>query len=262
MDIAQRFTAGFAALLIAGAVQATPLSTDNTDLWYNPGESGWGLSLYQQEATIFAVLFVYGTNNQPTWYVASSLTWPGTGALAFSGPLYQTNGPWFGAGTFNPAAVGVRQVGTATFTVNDLTTGTFAYSVDGVPVTKAVTRQTWAVNNMSGSFVGGQSGTYANCPGLASGTRDEPGTLAVNHGANGVAMTLATAASNCSFNAAYAQGGHYGFLSGTFSCSDGRSGNFSAFAIDAQIHGLSGRIDTLAGNGCRYTGRIGGIRAF
>jgi hypothetical protein len=252
--------AAAAAACFAGAAHATPFSTDVTDLWYNPDESGWGLSLYQQQGTVFAVLFVYGTDNQPTWYVASSLL-PGevNGNLAFSGALYRTNGPYFG-GAFNPAGVGVRQVGTATFTLTSLTNGNFSYAVDGVNVTKGITRQTWATNNMSGRYLGGQSGTYSACAGL-DGTRDEAGTVTVSQGGSGATVSVATATATCTYNGAYAQSGHYGLLSGSYSCSNGRTGSFSAFALDSQIGSLAGRIDTVGSDGCRYSGRLGGIRA-
>lgn len=248
-----------AAACFSGAAHATPFSTDVTDLWYNPDESGWGLSLYQQQATVFAVLFVYGPDGQPTWYVASSLQ-PGdnNGTLFFSGTLYRTNGPYFG-GPFNPAAVGIRPVGTATFTLGSLTSGTFAYTVDGVGVTKSVTRQTWATQNMTGRYVGGQAGTYSACPGL-DGTRDEGGLVTVSQGGNSATLSIATTAATCTYTGAYAQSGHYGLMSGSYSCSNGRTGSFSAFALDAQIGSLAGRLDTVGSDGCRYSGRIGGIR--
>jgi hypothetical protein len=258
--------AGLAAALFAGAVHATPVSTDATDLWYNPNEPGWGVSMYQQQNIVFAVLFVYGTNNQTTWYVASALTYPGTNPAAgvfFTGALYQTTGPYFGAATFNPAAVGVRRVGDATFTFDSLTTGTFSYTVDGVAVTKNVTRQLWAINTMSGRYVGGQAGTYSDCPASGiNGSREEPGTFTVNHTGSSATLGLVAATTSCTYNGPYAQAGHYGLLSGTFSCANGSSGNFSAFAIDTQINGITARIETIATDGCRYTGRIGGVRSF
>ncbi len=264
MNKLHRAGSALAPALLACAAHATPISTDASDLWYNPQESGWGVSLYQQQETVFAVLFVYGPNNQPIWYVASGLqaglTVPG-GNLAFAGPLHQTTGPYFGAATFNPAAVNTRQVGTATFTLTNLTSGTFVYSVDGVSVSKIVVRQTWRINNMTGSYLGGQSGTYSSCPAPSgNGPRDEPGTLTVNHGDGSATMSLVTSAFSCTYNGAYGQGGHYGLMSGAYSCSNGSNGSFNAFGIDTQITSFSARIDTAASDGCRYSGRIGGVR--
>jgi hypothetical protein len=128
----------------AGSVAQTPssqdvaaktsFSTDSSDLWWNPNESGWGMQLVQQAEFIFATLFIYGADGKPTWATAQ-LTPIGT--PSWSGPVYVTSGPWFG-GTFNPASVTVRQAGSMTFTASSVTAGTVTYSIDGVTVTKQI----------------------------------------------------------------------------------------------------------------------------
>ena len=45
-----------AALALPAA--ATTHSTDYTDLWYLPAESGWGINIIQQYDTVFATMFV------------------------------------------------------------------------------------------------------------------------------------------------------------------------------------------------------------
>src|SRR4051794_13939962 len=45
---------------IAMSAFATPQPIDATDLWINPDESGWGVSVFHQGDTLFASLFVYG----------------------------------------------------------------------------------------------------------------------------------------------------------------------------------------------------------
>ena len=92
---------------------AASSSTDQSDLWYIPAESGWGMQLVQRNGTIFATLFVYGPNGAPTWYVA---TMNPIGAFQWSGDLYATTGPWFGTEPFNPANVVATKVGTMTWT--------------------------------------------------------------------------------------------------------------------------------------------------
>lgn len=129
-------------LLTALNAGATSFSTDASDLWWNSAESGWGLNVIQQDNVLFVTLFAYGTGSQASWYVASDLTASGSNTAVFTGPWYQTTGPYFG-GPFNPASVTVRQVGTATFTLTDATNARFDYSVDGVNVSKVLTRQTW-----------------------------------------------------------------------------------------------------------------------
>ena len=85
------------------AATALPLraaATDYTDIWYLPSESGWGVNLIQAEDVIFATFFIYGPNNQPTWYVAIIYR---DANGNFAGNLYSTVGPYFG-GPWNPAS--------------------------------------------------------------------------------------------------------------------------------------------------------------
>src|SRR5207344_3421407 len=139
------------------------ITRDYSDLWYIPTESGWGANMIQQGGIIFLTMFVYNTNSLPVWYVASSLEFQGGGSQRFTGPLYQTSGPFFGNGIFDQSSVTVTQVGTATFTATSANTGTLTYSVNGVNVTKNVTRQTWRTESIAGVYQGGTIGTYSNC---------------------------------------------------------------------------------------------------
>src|SRR5215207_11325714 len=87
------FAAGLLVTLgMAQPASATSFSTDYTDLWFSPAESGWGLNLSQQGNTMFGTLFVYGTDQTPRWYVASALV--ATSTNSFTGALYRTTGPY------------------------------------------------------------------------------------------------------------------------------------------------------------------------
>ncbi len=88
-----------AAAFVLGSFAHAATTTDYSDLWWVPAESGWGIQLVQEELTIFATMFVYDSNGQSTWYTATlsyvaSLTW--------SGALYATTGPWFGHDAVRP----------------------------------------------------------------------------------------------------------------------------------------------------------------
>jgi len=111
------------------------------DLWWaSPAgsESGWGVNLSHQGDIIFATWFTYAADGSPMWLVATTTkTAPGT----YTGTLYQTSGPPFNAVPFDSAKVVATSVGTATFTFTDGNNGTFAYTVNGVSQTKAITRQ-------------------------------------------------------------------------------------------------------------------------
>jgi len=113
-----------------------------SDIWWNPSESGWGLTIVQGPTNVlFAVWFVYDASGKPTWYTLE----PGQATSAgqfttFTGPIYKTNGPYFG-GPFDPAQVGLTQVGTGTLSFRHSDSGTFSYTVDGVTGSKAIVRQ-------------------------------------------------------------------------------------------------------------------------
>ena len=137
-DFYSRFDQSYpflAAYLGSGA--APP--TDYTDLWWNPGESGWGLKLIQHPSrVIFGVWYTYELDGTQTWYVLPNGSW--TSANTYAGTLYTTAGPPFTA-QFDPSQVEKRAVGNATVTFSDANNGVFSYSVDGVSGSKAITRQ-------------------------------------------------------------------------------------------------------------------------
>src|SRR5438552_11226006 len=93
----------FAIASVLCPVWATSFTTDQSDLWWNPAESGWGMQLVHRGSVIFATLFVYDQSNKPIWYVAT-LNYSGSN-LVWTGDLLLTNGPWLGTVPFNPNAV-------------------------------------------------------------------------------------------------------------------------------------------------------------
>ena len=112
-----------------------------SDIWWTPSESGWGLSIVQGPTNLlFAAWFVYDASGKPTWYTLQPGEWTYVGrGSAYTGPVYKTTGPYFG-GPFNPAQVGITQVGTGTLSFRDSGSGTFGYTIDGVTGTKAIVR--------------------------------------------------------------------------------------------------------------------------
>src|SRR6185369_4631903 len=67
-----RLASLLAAILAPCVCAAGGMSPDPTGLWWVPEESGWGLSLVQQQDTVVAVLFVYDDAKRPAWYVATT----------------------------------------------------------------------------------------------------------------------------------------------------------------------------------------------
>ncbi len=110
------------------------------DLWWaGTAENGWGMSIAQHGATIFAVMFIYDTNGQPTWVVMPGGSWDG-GFTRYSGPLYAPTGSWFGnydASRFNVGA----PIGTASLAFAGTSRATLEYTINGVSGTKSIERQ-------------------------------------------------------------------------------------------------------------------------
>ncbi len=127
----------------SGAVNLAA-ATNYQDLWWAAparSESGWGINFTHQGDTIFATWFTYDLDGTPMWLaVTAPKSAPGT----YTGALYRTTGPAFNAVPFNPASVVPTAVGTATLSFTDGNTGTFAYTVNGVSQTKAVTREVFS----------------------------------------------------------------------------------------------------------------------
>ena len=113
---------------------------DFTDLWWNPAESGWGLNLIQHAShVVFGVMYTYEAPNRATWFVIPGGTW--SSPLVYAGAIYRVAGPAVNNPTFNPSLVRVTPVGLATLTFTDRNNGTLVMTIDGVRVTKTITRQ-------------------------------------------------------------------------------------------------------------------------
>jgi hypothetical protein len=121
-----------------GVADNTPVP-NFTDLWWNAGESGWGLSISQQYRTLFAVWYSYGPGGQSTWYVLPGGSW--ISGDTYSGTLYRTAAAPGTIGAFDASAVSRTAVGTLTLKFTTANTATMSYVVDGQSGTKAISRQ-------------------------------------------------------------------------------------------------------------------------
>lgn len=147
------------AVALPAAAQSVP-ATNYTDMWWNPSESGWGLSITQHAGTnqVYAVWYTYDPREleaagqyKPLWIVMSGGTW--TSPTTLTGPVYVTNGVPFNQSGGKTAQ---SQVGTFTFSFASATSGTFSYNIagsagngepgSGLPAfsgTKSITRQSF-----------------------------------------------------------------------------------------------------------------------
>jgi hypothetical protein len=240
----------FAIASLPSPAWSTSFTTDQSDLWYIPTESGWGIQFVQRGSVIFATMFVYDQFNIPIWYVATMNSVNSKGSFTWTGDLLLTSGPWFGTVPFNTNAVTFRKVGTMRWDASTVTGGTLSYSVDGVPVTKNIVRQLLVLDDFSGHYGGGLHRTAIGVLNIAQ---------------NGAAITLQSfpaSGGSCSFPGTLTQAGQMGSVSGSYTCSDGEFGTFHLFEMQVNITGLTGRFASSSSNppGCQGTGWFGGLR--
>jgi hypothetical protein len=125
----------------AGPSTFTP-ALNYSALWWNPSESGWGLSVTQHGSQLFGAWFAYNASGNPMWVVLPAGTW--TSATTFTGDLYSTSGPP-STGGFDPSRVGSTRVGTATLSFANADAGVLTYTVNGVAGSKSIRRQSFGV---------------------------------------------------------------------------------------------------------------------
>ena len=244
----------YAALLLslwlsAPFASANTFTTDLTDLWWNANESGWGVTATHQRDVVFLAFFVYGTNNRATFYTgqATYTGQSGSGALNFSGPMFETTGPWLGT-VFNPNAVTRRQVGDVSFSAF-VDAATLNYSVDGTFVTKALTRFTFLNNDLTGNYAGVFRQTQSGCSNPANnGTVETIVGVSMSNSATGLSIATNGNGSICNYVGNYRQSGRMGSSAGTYTC-PGIAGSYDMLEIEANPSGVTARF-TASDNSC------------
>ena len=118
-------------------LRADSVDKNYTDLWWNAAEPGWGLNVNHQANAIFATLFTYDSAGAPMWLVMSAGARQNDGS--YQGSLYRTSGPAFNAVPFG--SVTLSTVGSMRITFTGDNSATLTYTVNGVEVTKSITRQ-------------------------------------------------------------------------------------------------------------------------
>ena len=258
----------FLAILLVAAsanfapASATSYSTDQSDLWWNPSESGWGIQLVHRGNLIFATMFVYDPSHVPIWY--GGTLYPTGASFTWSGANFVTSGPWFGNVPFNPAQVTNRVVGTMTWVATSTSTGTLTYTVDGVSVTKLLTRQTLIFDDFSGTFQGAIHRTASGCSSPVNNTTTELSAGFFINQANNTTMSINTSdalGAVCNYSGTLSQAGQMGSISGTYSCNNGDSGTFNMFELQVNISGITARFGQNSDlTACVSNGWFGAMR--
>ena len=256
----------FAALLLSLSLfsplaSANTFTTDLTDLWWNANESGWGVTATHQREVVFLTFFIYGPDSRPTFYTAKA-NYTGqssSGALNFSGQMVQTTGPWFGT-FWNPNAVPPgRAVGNVTFSAF-VDAATLSYSIDGTVVNKALTRQTFRLNELTASYAGVIRQTAAGCANTANnGTLENVVGVSIANSETSFAMTTNGNGQVCNYAGNYRQGGRMGSSSGTYTC-PGISGSYELLEIEANPSGTTARFSASDNTCSQISGRLAIVR--
>jgi hypothetical protein len=267
-SLRRRVAALASLLLLAFSAAATSTGVDYTDQWWGgQSEHGWGVNFIEQGTTIFATLFVYGTDQTPRWYVATMLT---TGTTSFSGDLYSTTGPYYGAGSFDGNAVVATKVGSMSVAFNSPYSGAMTYVVNGTTVNKSILRQSFANNNIAGNYVGGLNAQGFNCHGTSNGPIFASNAVVFTQTNQAVSMVVnfynpGGLLTTCTFNGTLTtQGVLAQIVNGSWGCSANNqavnAGTFNMDAISMTQSGFSG-LFTGADQFCSYNGYFGGIKA-
>lgn len=113
---------------------------EHTDMWWNPAESGWGMSIIQHPSRkLFVVWYHYRDDGTPDWLAIPDGVW--TSPARFTGPLYRTSGPPTG-GPFDPSRVTFLPAGVAELGFEGTDRATFTWSLsDGRQGRKSISRQ-------------------------------------------------------------------------------------------------------------------------
>lgn len=262
-----------ALLAVAPAVRATSTAgPDYSDLWWNAAESGWGAHVTQQDDVVFMVLYVYDAERRPRFFVASDMRRAGAASGdTFEGTLYSTSGPAF-TGPFDPAQVALRAVGIARLRFDSPGAAVLSYTVDGVAVERAITRQSWRSPDLAGEYRGGLFGTATamTCP-LGLPTIAYPGSFRISQAGDQVTIDTTfnpgfASTGTCRMTGRLSQQGSLASITeGAYECEfvNGPlpvAGTFELTAIEWSESGLGGLYRGREGASCLHEGHFGGIR--
>ena len=180
---------------INGTAVTAAAAANQTALWWNPSESGWGINVTHQGDIAFATLFTYASNGTPMWLVMSNGARQ-QGAATFMGPLYRTTGPAFNANPFTPIGPGnITEVGTLTLDFNG-PTPVLGYEVGDPYVSKTITKQVFGAAAANCQATTGSRAAANNYQDLWWNPNESGWGINLTHQGDVIFATLFTYASN------------------------------------------------------------------
>jgi lysyl endopeptidase len=164
---------------------------NQTALWYNAAESGWGINVSHQGDTAFATLFTYDASGAPMWLVMPAGA-RRQGANTFMGALYRTTGPAFNANPFTPiGAANITEVGDLTLDFN-AGGALLGYRYDDAYVSKVIDKQVFGAAPATCNGTAGSRAGATNYQDLWWNPSESGWGLNVTHQGNTLFATLFT----------------------------------------------------------------------
>ncbi len=233
----------FLALLVLAltAARTATAAADLTDHWWIESESGWGLSVTQQEEIAFVVLFVYGPSGAPLWLTATTTRFgiDAEGNPGFAGALYATSGPPQG-GPFDPTKVKATPVGTVSLQATGPASATLQYTYNGATIKKNVRRFTFRDKDWTGIYRAALRANYFGCAAdFTPAFIYDDGIMDVEQDGAKFTLTWDGRKSVCTFTGTYRQDGRVGSVSGTYACTEGPQGDFNLSRLETNSIGPS-----------------------
>lgn len=115
---------------------------DYSGIWWNPAESGWGLSLHQSATeTLVGALYLFGDDQESRWFTLQNGRWESS--TRWRGQVFRSRGAGWSA-SWDPAAVRHDPVGSVTLDFGMVPgredRAELNYSIDGRSVVKTISR--------------------------------------------------------------------------------------------------------------------------
>lgn len=122
------------------AFSAAPLSeaSNYTAFWWNPTQSGWGVTLTHYGDDIFLAWFTYDSQRRPQWLVASPASLQADGS--YSGALYRAGSGVPFDQIDGPVDNALEVVGEVALRFQDGAHAEMTYTLDGISQTRAIER--------------------------------------------------------------------------------------------------------------------------
>ena len=245
-----------------------------TDTWWNPAESGWGLSVVHDRDTVTIGLFIHDTQGEPRWYSAALTRIAGTPQEQpeFTGPLFQTRRVPNGEAGTNLAT----QVGEMAFRAHADGKALLEYTLDGAAISKMIQRFAFTEDALEGLHFATLLPAYDGCrpdfqalpvfvAGVLSAERCEGAGCGIadpHRDRSPVHIRFHDAAGEvCRIDGRFTRYGRSGGIAGTYRCRDGGEGHIEMPDIEFTSTGFHARF-TAEHPACdEFSGLLSGVRS-